>query len=112
MLTWDRSDSLTTLNTALNKSMVLMDSPIEPEIKTKGEKSIKINTKAQPPSTPSTKPDTTRKSILKKYKTQGSSDSEDSPMITTSRNDSGVRVSQSIPNCLPRPHSVSKCLCH
>ncbi|XP_017762051.1 PREDICTED: uncharacterized protein LOC108552153 [Eufriesea mexicana] len=63
----DVEDSLTKLNTQLNKSMVLMDT-METEIsQPKGNKSIKINTKIQPLS-PSNSTPASRKSILKKTK--------------------------------------------
>lgn len=62
----DVEDSLTKLNTQLNKSMVLMDTTAESEIhQPKNNKSIRINTKIQPP-TNTKSPSTTRKSILKK----------------------------------------------
>ncbi|XP_076302176.1 uncharacterized protein LOC143220406 [Lasioglossum baleicum] len=63
----DVEDSLTKLNTQLNKSMVLMDT-METEIyQPKSNKSIKISTKIQP-SSPSIISPVSRKSILKKTK--------------------------------------------
>ncbi|XP_003705990.1 uncharacterized protein LOC100881978 [Megachile rotundata] len=62
----DVEDSLTILNTQLNKSMVLMDTTTEGEMhQPKNNKSIRINTKIQPPNQ-SKSPSTARKSILKK----------------------------------------------
>ncbi|XP_076759433.1 uncharacterized protein LOC143428447 [Xylocopa sonorina] len=67
----DGEDTLTNLNTQLNKSMVLMDTT-EPEMsQPKSNKSIKINTKFQPPSPANASP-VSRKSILKKTERRSS----------------------------------------
>lgn len=105
MLDLDPEDSLTTLNTALNKSMVLMDSPVDRENRVRGAKTIKINTKAQPPNTPGATPDVV-KSILKKSRSYDTSDVENSFTIERNSNESAERNAP-ITNCLPRPHNVS-----
>ncbi|XP_043266493.1 uncharacterized protein [Venturia canescens] len=48
----EREDSITTLNTALNKSMILMDSPTEPKNRTKADSldsSSILHTESDPP---------------------------------------------------------------
>ncbi|XP_017886399.1 uncharacterized protein LOC108628762 [Ceratina calcarata] len=61
----DIEDSLTNLNTQLNKSMVLMDTTETEILLPKSKRAIKINTKIQPPSPFNSTP-VSRKSILKK----------------------------------------------
>ncbi|XP_076651207.1 uncharacterized protein LOC143358160 isoform X2 [Halictus rubicundus] len=65
----DAEDSLTKLNTQLNRSMVLMDTTTNNETyPPKTNRSIKINTKIQPASPANASP-AHRKSILKKFDT-------------------------------------------
>ncbi|CAK9795703.1 hypothetical protein ANTPLA_LOCUS480 [Anthophora plagiata] len=100
----DVEDTLTKLNTQLNKSMVLMDTTTEIETpQLKSNKSIKINTKAQPasPYTASSKP---RKSILK--------NTERKSIIKTDQNTENVketlktkRMPMNMPN--RRPHNIN-----
>lgn len=59
------SDSVTKLNTQLNKSMVLMEDAVDIPSQNHKRKSITINTKTQPPSATNS-PVKSRKSILKK----------------------------------------------
>lgn len=67
MVISDHEDSLTKLNTALNKSMVLMDgNTMDKETKVKSRKSITINTSTQGANTPAKRKDRQQKSILKK----------------------------------------------
>lgn len=74
----DVEDSLTRLNTQLNKSMVLMDATTENEMhQPKTNKSIRINTKIQP-ANQTKSPSTSRKSILKKSGKTNNFDTEQS----------------------------------
>lgn len=59
-------DSVTKLNTQLNKSMILMEDAVDTTPKNNKRKSITINTKTQPRSTTKTPAVKSRKSILKK----------------------------------------------
>ncbi|XP_012284432.1 uncharacterized protein LOC105701877 [Orussus abietinus] len=61
-----KEDSLTKLNTALNRSMVLMERTTETSEPVKRSKSIKINTSVEPLGTTPVKPVKSRKSILKR----------------------------------------------
>lgn len=60
------SDSVTILNTQLNKSMVLMEDAVDTPSQNHKRKSITINTKTQPPSATNSPAVKSRKSILKK----------------------------------------------
>lgn len=104
----DREDSITTLNTALNKSMILMDSPLEPKNKTKSGKLIKINEKIQPASPSYKAPPVVPKSILKKSKSQDISEDLDSTRVLPDQElDPSPENEESAQNHIPRPHNVS-----
>jgi len=106
MFDTDTEDSLTTLNTALNKSMVLMDNSMDRDNKTKKVKSIKINTKAQPPNQPSSTPEVVRrKSILKKSRSLDISNSEET-IPTNNDKEVIARERHSSQQFLPRPQNL------
>lgn len=98
-------DSVTKLNTQLNKSMVLMENAVDtpsPNHKSPKRKSITINTKAQPPKTPVK----SRKSILKR--SSKSSDNLTNDEVARSNGDAGGLSQESLPvSVFSRPHTVS-----
>lgn len=106
-------DSLTKLNTQLNRSMVLMDTTTDNETRSpRSSKSIKINTKVQPARLSNGSP-AQRKSILKKtdtrndergVETQEAQNVENDREIINTTNNS--RVSMSVP-IASRPHNVN-----
>lgn len=105
----DVEDSLTKLNTQLNKSMVLMDTKESEIFQSKSKKSIKINTKIQPASPPIISP-ISRKSILKKTEKkiivendlEQNKDNNDS-LNETNHNKPSINATPTI-----RPHNVNK----
>ncbi|KMQ87148.1 hypothetical protein RF55_13650 [Lasius niger] len=74
-------DSVTKLNTQLNKSMVLMEDAVDTPPQSHKRKSITINTKTQPPSATKTSAVKKRKSILKKSDTSFSKDSVNNEVV-------------------------------
>ncbi|XP_031843231.1 uncharacterized protein LOC116431635 isoform X2 [Nomia melanderi] len=106
------SDSLTKLNTQLNRSMVLMDTTTDNEIRSpKSSKTIKINTKVQPSRLSNGSPGQ-RKSILKKSdirndergdEIQEAEDVENNREILNNTNND--RVSMSMP-ITSRPRNI------
>jgi len=105
-------DSVTKLNTQLNKSMVLMEDAVDMPSPNK-RKSITINTEVQSSKAISS-PVKSRKSILKKSNKSFSENVTDDEVAQTSND--GVRTSeatfngpQSLPTLvLSRPRTVSK----
>lgn len=105
----DVEDSLTKLNTQLNKSMVLMDTKESEIFQSKSKKSIKINTKIQLTSPPITSP-ISRKSILKKTEKkiivendlEQNKDNNDS-LNETNHSKLSINATPTI-----RPHNVNK----
>lgn len=106
----DVDDSLTKLNTQLNKSMILMDTPPENKIcQTKRNKSIKINVNIQPASASNVSP-VSRKSILKKTDIRNNEKQSriDTQNIDSSRETiSHDRISMNMSTAL-RPHNVNE----
>ncbi|XP_076160151.1 uncharacterized protein LOC143143119 [Ptiloglossa arizonensis] len=104
----DVDDSLTKLNTQLNKSMILMDTPPENKIcQTKRNKSIKINVNIQPASASNVSP-VSRKSILKKTDIRNNEKQSriDTQNIDSSRETiSHDRISMNMSTAL-RPHNI------
>lgn len=105
----DMEDSLTKLNTQLNKSMVLMDTGESEIFQPKSKKSIKINTKIQPASPPITSP-ISRKSILKKTEKRITVKNELEQNIDNNNSSNETNHSGSSINATPtiRPHNVNK----
>ncbi|XP_033324604.2 uncharacterized protein LOC117219520 [Megalopta genalis] len=107
----DAEDSLTKLNTQLNRSMVLMDTTIDNEPSTpKSNRSITINTKIQPAS-PANAPPKRRKSILKKigtrddkrrHETETWNTQNEREMLNNTNNDT---ISMNRPTA-SRPHNI------
>lgn len=100
----DVEDSLTKLNTQLNKSMVLMDTPENEMNQSKSNKSIKINTKIQPAGSSNVSP-VSRKSILKKTDTKSRIKMESSSNDRETLNNNHNRLSASGSNA-SRPHNI------
>lgn len=101
----DVEDSLTKLNTQLNKSMVLMDTPENEMNQSKSNKSIKINTKIQPAGSSNVSP-VSRKSILKKTDMKSRIKMESSSNDRETLNNNHNRLSASGSNA-SRPHNVN-----
>ncbi|XP_029155422.1 uncharacterized protein LOC114928415 [Nylanderia fulva] len=100
-------DSVTKLNTQLNKSMVLMEDAVDTTPKNNKRKSITINTKTQPPSTSKSPVVKSRKSILKKSdkslnKDSMNNEAEINSSIKESSNVPAPRLSSSSSNSRPR----------
>lgn len=103
-MTDSSEDSVTKLNTQLNKSMVLMEDAVDAPSQSQKRKSITINTKSQPPSATSSPMVKARKSILKKS----------DKLLNDSTHNKGVNEEES--NVIPqqavsaviplRPHTV------
>ncbi|XP_043790628.1 uncharacterized protein LOC122713883 isoform X1 [Apis laboriosa] len=104
----DVEDSLTKLNTQLNKSMVLMDTGESEISQRKSKKSIKINTKIQPASPPITSP-ISRKSILKKTEKRIIVKNELEQNIDNNNSSNETNHSGSSINVTPtiRPHNIN-----
>ncbi|XP_015434900.1 PREDICTED: uncharacterized protein LOC107190588 [Dufourea novaeangliae] len=108
----DVEDSVTKLNTQLNRSMVLMDTKTTDNetYQPKSNKSIKINTKIQKASPSSASP-VSRKSILKKSDIRNNgrrSETEaqnEKIQLETLNNANNDRLSMNISNAF-RPHSI------
>lgn len=104
-------DSITHLNTQLNKSMVLMENVVDsPPEHPRHSKSIKITTTAQPRKTTSNPAVKSRKSILKKSDRSFSEKTTDSEITQTNGNIESISdLSQklSAPDTTTRPHNVS-----
>lgn len=105
----DVEDSLTKLNTQLNKSMVLMDTEESEISQPKSKKSIKINTRIQPASPPITSP-ISRKSILKKTEKRTIVKNELEQNIDSNNSSNETNHSRSSINATStiRPHNVNK----
>ncbi|XP_078052935.1 uncharacterized protein LOC144478679 [Augochlora pura] len=108
---FDAEDSLTKLNTQLNRSMVLMDTTMDNEPSTpRSNKSITINTKIQPAS-PANVPPKRRKSILKKIDTRNDKSRDDTETQNTENetkmlnniNNSAMSIDTST---VSRPHNI------
>jgi len=106
-------DSVTKLNTQLNKSMILMEDAVDIPSPNYKRKSITINTEVQS-SKATSSPVKSRKSILKKSNKSFSENGTDDEVAQTSND--GVRMSeatfngpQSLPTLvLSRPRTVSR----
>ena len=94
-------DSLTKLNTQLNKSMVLMDTIETGTSQRRSNKSIKINTKIQRSSLPNLP--ISRKSILKRPE-KNVVEAENNEETLNETNDSRLSLNVST----VRPHNVNK----
>lgn len=82
-----QEDSITHLNTQLNKSMILMEDAADiPPEHSRRSKSIKINTTAQPPSATNSPAVKSRKSILKKSDKSFNEKSMDDDVTQTNNN--------------------------
>lgn len=103
----DAEDTLTKLNTQLNRSMVLMDTT-ENEVRTpKSNRSIKINTKINPAK--STKVSTTtRKSILKKTERKSTIETVQNVESNTLNGSDHSKISMDTTETHQRPHNVNK----
>ncbi|XP_043265522.1 uncharacterized protein LOC122405089 [Colletes gigas] len=102
----DIDDSLTKLNTQLNKSMVLMDTSTENKThQSKSNRSIKINTKIQPASASNVSP-ISRKSILKKSEERNKQHRIEAQNEENNRTINRDRMSMSI-STAPRPHNIN-----
>lgn len=106
----DVEDSLTKLNTQLNKSMVLMDSGMGEEMpQHRSNKSITINTKIQPASLSNSSQTTSRRSILKKSDNRVTNDERNSTEETNNdRNTLNEYISNN--SSTPRPHNIDELL--
>lgn len=108
-------DSVTKLNTQLNKSMVLMEDAVDTPPQSHKRKSITINTKTQPPSATKTSAVKKRKSILKKSDTSFSKDSVNNEVVEMNgsteelSNVPASRLSSS-PSVSSRPRTVRQSL--
>lgn len=103
MTDFDMEDSLTKLNTQLNKSMVLMDTIETETSQRRSNKSIKINTKIQRTSLPNNLP-ISRKSILKRPEKINVAEAENNEETLSEVNDSRLSLNVST----VRPHNVNK----
>lgn len=107
-----REDSITHLNTQLNKSMILMENAVDiPPEKPRRSKSIKLNTMARSPRATNSPAVKSRKSILKKTDRSFNGKPTDGEIIQVNGNiesliDISQRLSSSTQN-LARPHNVS-----
>lgn len=105
-------DSVTKLNTQLNKSMVLMEDIVDTPSQSNKRKSITINTKTKPPSATSSPIVKARKSILKKSDKLPNNDSINNGDVQINGIEKKlsdvisqkISLSTSVP--LPRPHTV------
>lgn len=102
MTDFDMEDSLTKLNTQLNKSMVLMDTIETETSQRRSNKSIKINTKIQRSSLPNLP--ISRKSILKRPEKRNVIEAENNEETLSETNDSRLSLNVST----LRPHDVNK----
>jgi len=108
-------DSVTELNTQLNKSMVLMEDVVDIPSQSQKRKSITINTKMQPPSATNSPAVKARRSILKKSNKSPNDDfmnNEDIQINVNGKKLSNV-ISQEVSSSqdvsstlIPRPHTV------
>ncbi|PBC30273.1 CCR4-NOT transcription complex subunit [Apis cerana cerana] len=107
MMDLDVEDSLTKLNTQLNKSMVLMDTEESEISQPKSKKSIKINTRIQPASPPIISP-ISRKSILKKTEKRTIVKNELEQNIDSNNSSNETNHSRSSINATStiRPHNI------
>lgn len=96
-------DSVTKLNTQLNKSMVLMEDAVDMPSPNNKRKSIMINTETQPSRTTST-PVKSRRSILKKSVKSSSKDATDDEVVRT--NGDIDKLNETVFNGLSSPTSV------
>lgn len=105
----DGEDSLTKLNTQLNKSMVLMDTTTEGETnQPRRSKTIKINTKVQSASPGlSTPSPVSRKSILKKNDTRNRIQAQNRKSDRETSNDTSHDGMSMNTSSVPRPHNVN-----
>jgi len=109
------SDSVTKLNTQLNKSMVLMEDAVDTPSQNHKRKSITINTKTQPPSAPNSPAVKSRKSILKKSDKSFDEDSTNNGGVEINasteelNNVTSQRLSSST-SASPRPRTVRRSL--
>lgn len=101
MTDFDMEDSLTKLNTQLNKSMVLMDTIETGTSQRRSNKSIKINTKIQRSSLPNLP--ISRKSILKRPE-KNVVEAENNEETLNETNDSRLSLNVST----VRPYNVNK----
>lgn len=109
------SDSVTKLNTQLNKSMVLMEDAVDIPSQNHKRKSITINTETQPPSATNSPAVKSRKSILKKSDKSFDGDSTNNGDVEINgsteelNNVTSQRLSSSI-SVSPRPRTVRRSL--
>ncbi|KAF3424415.1 hypothetical protein E2986_07899 [Frieseomelitta varia] len=101
MTDFDMEDSLTKLNTQLNKSMVLMDNTETGTSQRRSNKSIKINTKIQRSSLPNLP--ISRKSILKRPEKRNVVEAENNEETLSETNDSRLSLNVST----VRPHNIN-----
>ena len=108
----DGEDSLTKLNTQLNKSMVLMDTTTESETnQPRRSKTIKINTKVQPASPGlSTPSPVSRKSILKKNDSRNRIQAQNAKSDRETSNDASHDGMSMNASTVPRPHNIDDLL--
>lgn len=107
-------DSVTKLNTQLNKSMILMEDAVDTKPKNNKRKSITINTKTQPSGAIKTPAIKSRKSILKKSDKSLNKDSVNNEVgmngsVEESSNVSAPKLSSSASNP-SRPRTVRESL--
>lgn len=101
-------DSLTELNTVLNKSMALMENVTDTPQQSKRRKSVKIDTKIQPLDTPPAQ-HVSRKSILKNSGLKNSSDLDNDESNSIGEEDScEIIENRTLPelDTIPRPHNL------
>lgn len=94
-------DSVTKLNTQLNKSMVLMENAVDTPSPNQKRKSITINTEAKPPRTAVK----SRRSILKR--SSKSDDNLNDEVARLNGNVEELNEKSSPPSILSRPHTVN-----
>ncbi|XP_011137340.1 uncharacterized protein LOC105181949 isoform X2 [Harpegnathos saltator] len=111
---YDQEDSITHLNTQLNKSMVLMEDAVYTlPASSRRSKSIKISTTTQPPSVTNSPVAKLRKSILKKPDGSFSEKLKDNEVMQTSCNIENINdvVSQKLALSIPasaRPRNLEE----
>ncbi|XP_015112836.1 uncharacterized protein LOC107038321 [Diachasma alloeum] len=112
MVQSDREDALTQINTALNRSMVLMEDPVRSSPKPKDKrsrKSITINTAAmKATSTPLQEQDPIRKSILKRTERERSDETLSPANSFLSSGLEPERAEEPSPQVVDRPHNLEE----
>ncbi|XP_034179359.2 uncharacterized protein LOC117603895 [Osmia lignaria lignaria] len=103
----DAEDSLTKLNTQLNRSMVLMDTTENEVRQPKSNRSIKINTKINPAKSPKVS-SASRKSILKKTERKSSIETVQNVESNTLNGSDHSKMSMDTTETPPRPHNIDE----